>query len=142
MAYSGSFIRRAWDLSLHYLDDFLLLGPRDSPACTEALCLFLVLCKQLGVPVAAEKTEGPATALTFLRFEIGTVNFQLCLPQDNVQALMENLQIGGPPAPLRLGLLNDAALVIQPGRTFLFSLIDASTTIRVLYHHVHMQAEA
>ena len=39
--------------------------------------------------------------------------------------------------PLSLiGLLNHAATVVQPGRTFLRSLIDVSTTVDLLDHHV------
>ncbi len=50
------------DPSIHYLDDFLLLGPPGSLACKEALSKTLKLCCKLGVPVAEEKTEGPSTA--------------------------------------------------------------------------------
>ncbi len=54
------------DPSIHYLDDFLLLGPPGSLACKEALSKTLKMCCELGVPVAEERTEGPSTALTFL----------------------------------------------------------------------------
>ena len=49
---------KGWDQSLHYLDDFLLLGPPRSPKCAEALHSFLALCNQLGIPVAEDKTQG------------------------------------------------------------------------------------
>ena len=39
---------------VHYLDDFLLWGPTDSPLCAEN-------CERLGLPVAPEKTVGPCT---------------------------------------------------------------------------------
>ncbi len=64
---------KAADQSLHYLDDFLLLGPAGSPAYALALQEVLALCAHLGVPVAEEKTEGPASTLTFLGIEINTV---------------------------------------------------------------------
>ena len=56
--------------ALHYLDDFLLLGP--------------TICEELGLPVAPEKTESPCTALTFLGIEIDTVDCQLRLPQEKL----------------------------------------------------------
>ena len=46
---------------LHYLDDFLFLGPPGSSACANALELALTTCRHLGVPVAMHKTEGPST---------------------------------------------------------------------------------
>ena len=68
------------DRSIHDLDDFLLIGPPDSPECAEALQTLLALCKELGIPVAEEKTEGPATILIFLGIEIDTIAMQLRLP--------------------------------------------------------------
>ena len=142
--------------SLHYLDDFLLLGPPASPKCAEALRTLLAICGQLGVPVAEEKTEGPLTTLTFLGIEIDTASLQLRLPQEKLQrlaALLNEWMRGGPtPTPRRsgtkrdllslIGLLNHAASVVKPGRTFLRSLIDASTSVRALDHHVHLPARA
>ena len=51
---------------MHYPDDFLFLGPPGDTTCAQALCQALDTCQELGVPVAAEKVEGPATCLTFL----------------------------------------------------------------------------
>ena len=51
---------------LHYLDDFLLLGPPGSPTCQDSMSNMLQVCQELGMPVAMEKSEGPATCLTFL----------------------------------------------------------------------------
>ena len=56
--------------ALHYLNDFLLLGPPSSKTCQAALCSTLSTCEELGLPVAPEKTEGPGTVLTFLAIEI------------------------------------------------------------------------
>ena len=69
---------------LHYLDDFLLVGPPGQPTCQESMTTMMQLCERLGVPtcqesmttmkqlcerlgvpVATEKCEGPATCITF-----------------------------------------------------------------------------
>ena len=68
--------------ALHYLDDFLLLGPPSTQTCQAALHSTLSICEELGLPVAPERTEGPGTALTFLGIEIDTVAGQLRLPQE------------------------------------------------------------
>lgn len=53
--------------ALHYLDDYLILAPRDSDKCNLALHTSLQLCKRLGVPIAPQKVEGPATKLNLFR---------------------------------------------------------------------------
>ena len=77
--------------ALHYLDDFLILGPPDQPICEEALLTTLAPCEELGFPVAEDKTEGPTTVLTFLRIEIDTLQQQVRLPQDKLLRLVSTI---------------------------------------------------
>ena len=58
---------------LHYLDDFLVLGPPDDPECGQALSRTLQVCQDLGVPIAAHKTEGPSKQLTFLGIQVDSI---------------------------------------------------------------------
>jgi len=48
------------------IPDFFLAGPPDSPRCGEQLYRFLQIAAALGVQVAMEKVDGPATVLVFL----------------------------------------------------------------------------
>lgn len=103
-----------------------------------------------------KKTEGPTTLLEFLGIEIDTELLQMCLPQAKLKELISHLrqwmQEGATPTPRRsgtkqdllslIGLLNHAATVVKPGWTFLRSLIDASSTVKSLEHHVHLSAHA
>ena len=41
-------------LILHYLVDFLVLGPPDTDECAQALATTLRICDELSVPIAAE----------------------------------------------------------------------------------------
>ena len=54
---------------IHYIDDFLFVV---QTKCEADRCLraALRLGKTLGIPMAAEKTEGPTTCLTFLGIEL------------------------------------------------------------------------
>ena len=52
--------------AMHYLDDFLLLGSKDSRQSETALNVAIRLCEELGFPIAEHKLEGPATVLPFL----------------------------------------------------------------------------
>eukprot|EP00731_Ephydatia_muelleri_P007101 Em0003g1349a len=72
---------------LHYLDDFLLVGPPGKDTCQEAMSRMLTVCDQLGIPVASEKLEGPTTALTFLGIVLDTSAQQLRLPPDKLEEL-------------------------------------------------------
>ena len=145
-------------LSLHYLDDFLLLGAPNSANCASALhtCTTLSICGELGVPIAEEKTEGPTTILTFLGIEIDSVNLQLCLPLQKLTSLLELLRSWCAPRShwgmqrsvckwdllSLIGHLNHAAAVVRLGCTFIRILLDASTTFKPLDHHIHLSMAA
>ena len=43
---------------IHYLDDFLTMGPPSSLTCRQNLDTIIQLCNHLGVPLALEKVEG------------------------------------------------------------------------------------
>ena len=150
------FLQGGVQQAIHYLDDFLFLGPPASQVCTESLQTALRLCETLGVPVAPEKTEGPASVITFLGIEIDTLMGELRLPADklhNLQQVLQSwMQSSNPSAPKHtgtkrellalIGLLHHASKVVQPGRAFIRNLINASTTVTALDHHVSLRADA
>eukprot|EP00731_Ephydatia_muelleri_P034268 Em0053g14a len=72
---------------IHYLDDFLLAGPPGQPTCSESTETMLRVCERLGIPVALDKLEGPATTITFLGITIDTTLQQLRLPPDKLQEM-------------------------------------------------------
>ena len=149
------FLQGGVQQAIHYLDDFLFLGPPSSQVCTESLHTALRLCEALGVLVAPEKTEGPASVITFLGIEIDTVAGELRLPAEKLQNLQQILlswmQSSRPSAPKStgtkrellslIGLLHHASKVVQPGRAFIRNLINASTTVSSLDHHVSLRAD-
>eukprot|EP00731_Ephydatia_muelleri_P017680 Em0010g778a len=134
---------------LHYLDDFLLVGPPGKDTCQEAMSRMLTVCDQLGIPVASEKLEGPTTALTFLGIVLDTSAQQLRLPPDKLEELTGLIRswLSRHKATKRellslIGKLSFAAKVVPAGRLFLCRLIDLSTTVRKLHHHISLNAEA
>ena len=70
---------------IHYLDDFLLAGPPGQPTCSESTETMLRVCERLGIPVALDKLEGPATTITLLGITINTTLQQLRLPPDKLE---------------------------------------------------------
>ena len=142
--------------ALHYLDDFLVLGPPASMVCEEALSCTLALCAELGFPVATEKIEGPATTITFLGIELDSMAGQVRLPQHKLTCLLSTIshwmKQSECPTPRSsckkrdllslIGQLNHAASVVRPGRAFLRNLIDAASTVHDLDHWVHLNLNA
>ena len=132
---------------LHYLDDFLFLGPPGSPRCALALQQALDMCRALGVPVAAHKTEGPATKLTFLGIQINTDTMSLSLPRDKLLRILSLvLSWRSRQAATRrelqslIGHLSHAAFVVLPGRIFLRRMIGLMKTASQPRHHVRLTA--
>ena len=52
--------------TLHYLEDFLIIGPIVKEECEVLLEQVYSLFTRLGIPIALHKTEGPARTIVFL----------------------------------------------------------------------------
>ena len=130
---------------LHYLDDFLTVGPPDSPSCQQSLDSLISLCARLGVPLSTHKVAGPSTSLEFLGIELDSLNLEARLPADKLSRLKTLLEewIEKKSCTKRellslIGLLQHAAKVVVPGRTFVRRLINLSTIARELHHHIRL----
>ena len=124
----------------HYLDDFIIIAPAQSPRCEEYLSILNRECTALGIPIADHKRDGPTTCLTFLGIEVDTIAGELRLPSDKMQRLKQLLLEWGNKKSCRrkeleslIGLLNHACKVVRPGRSFLRRMIDLLHAI----HHPH-----
>lgn len=105
-------------------------------------------CKQLGVPVANHKTEGPSTKLTFLGIQIDTEAMQLSLSQEKLaQTLATVLSWRSKRSASKqelqslIGLLSHAATVVQHGHTFLHRMIDLMKLAKQPQHHLRLTAD-
>ena len=70
---------------IHLLDDFLIVAA-SREICQRQLNLFVDLCGHLGVPIAPEKTCGPATTLSFPGIELDTIQLEARLPAEKLSA--------------------------------------------------------
>ena len=132
---------------LHYLDDFLFLGAPTDNSCGRALDVALDTCGELGVPVAAHKTEGPASQLTFLGILVDTVTMSLSLPGDKLTRILglvlswrSKKTASKRELQSLIGHLSHAAMVVLPGRTFLRRMIDLMKVAKRPSHHVRLTA--
>ena len=125
------------DHILHYLDDFLVLGPPGSGVCHAALDRMLSICQSLGVPLATDKIAGPSTSLVFLGLELDSVHMEARLPDDKLSTLCQELQLWAAQKCCRrkelehlLGVLNFACTVLPSERCFMrrmFTLLHSSS---------------
>ena len=67
---------------MHYLDDFLTVGPPKSAECQKN---FKEVCHTLGIPLALEKVEGPSTALEFWGISLDTCLMEARLPDEKLE---------------------------------------------------------
>ena len=137
--------RRGVVHAMHYLDDFLLLGPPNSAECGQALQGSLQLCDRLGFPIAPHKLEGPVSRLSFLGILIDTDRDTLSLPADKLARLRSVIVDWRERKFCRkrqllslIGQLQHACRAVRAGRTFLRRMIDLSTTVRELDHWVRL----
>ena len=110
---------------LHYLDDFLTLGPPQSNICNHNLATLKHLCHRLGVPLALEKVEGPTTSLPFLGIVLDSECLEARLPEDKlvrIQRLLvtwlDKKKATKHEILSLVGLLQHTAKVVRCGRSF------------------------
>lgn len=98
--------------------------------CANDLECLKATAKVIGVPLADDKTVGPTEVLTFLGIEIDTNQGILRLPQEKLERTHKTLnEWSGRSSCWRrqlkslVGLLQHAAKVVYPGRSFLHRMI-------------------
>jgi hypothetical protein len=132
---------------LHYLDDFLFLGPANNNQCQYSLLKFKSICQEIGVPIALEKTTSPNTTITFLGIELDSMNMVMRLPQDKLDLLRHRIQffLLSKKSTLKsfqslIGLLNFACKTVAPGRAFCRRLIDATIGIKKPHYMIRINS--
>eukprot|EP00079_Xenopus_tropicalis_P012677 XP_002939985.2 PREDICTED: uncharacterized protein LOC100487960 isoform X1 [Xenopus tropicalis] len=130
---------------IHYLDDFLCVGPGHTMLCAVLLQTVQAVADLFGVPLAPDKTEGPSTCLRFLGIEIDTIKQECRLPLDKIQQLREEVGYAqtAKKVTLRqlqslLGKLNFACRIIPMGRVFSRNLALATAGIRQPQHFIRL----
>ena len=99
--------------------------------------------------MAPDKTFGPDNIMTFVGFEINTIEEFVCLPADKVAKCKAEIAqpLGAKKVTLRrlqsvIGLLNFACAVVKPGRPFLRRLIDLTINVRSPFFFIRVTREA
>ena len=72
---------------LHYLEDFITVGPPDTPLWPQYLQTAFNVCEQLGLPLHPAKCAGPSPLLTILGIELDSLAQVARLPVDKFVAV-------------------------------------------------------
>jgi len=72
---------------IHYLDDYLKMGPLHSEVCQQNIDTFISVCVKLGVPLTSNKLEGPLTSFTFLGIVLDTAYMEIKLPRNKLNRI-------------------------------------------------------
>lgn len=118
---------------VHYVDDFLCVGSiqNEELTCKQVVDTLILVCKELGVPLAKEKLEGFIIRLIFLGLELDLVLMQVRVPQEKLVEIRRKIgrALAHKSATVKeiqslIGSLNFICRAVRPGRAFLRRLID------------------
>lgn len=123
---------------IHLLDDFLIISPPEAIPAAHFLTAQKVF-SELGIPIAQEKTMGPAKSIEFLGIKLDSDKFQASLPKEKIDRiiLVSSTLIDNPNCSKRellslLGHLNFAMRIIPQGRPFISHLLSLASSIPAL----------
>ena len=135
--------------STHYSDDFLFVHPPTLSIANNEIGIAQSAFNHLGIPTADDKTEGPAHQITYLGIEIDSAEQIIRIPEDKYVELMNSLPFWTSRRKCTkkellslIGKLSFVCKVVRPGRIFLRRLIDTSTSVKKLHHHITLNSEA
>ena len=87
------YVQKGVTVIFHYLDDFITVGAPRSDECFHNVTIMEDTCRECGMPIEVDKSEGPTTALTFLGIELDTVALELRLPLPKLEQLKSTLSV-------------------------------------------------
>ena len=133
---------------VHVLDDFLFVEKTEL-GCDKSLKAFIEMCTFIGVPIASEKTFGPAQNMIFLGIMLDTILMETRLPLEKLERcseLLNSLKMRKKTTLRELqsviGTLQFASSVVVPGRPFLRRLIDLTKGISRLDFKIRLTRAA
>lgn len=131
----------------HYLDDFLFGGKKGTSDCHGIMNSFFSRCKDFGVPIADEKTEGPCTILVFLGLVLDSILMQVRIPLEKIKQVVAQIHavldhkssVALKELQSLIGSLNFMCRAIVPGRPFCRRLIDATCGVTSSHHRIKIK---
>lgn len=124
-----------------YLDDGLQIGISESD-CNQKLHIYLEICREINLPIAAEKTEMARKIIIFLGLLLNAINMIVEIPQVKVDKALGQIDFITEAKKVTVldmqritGLLNFFTKAIVPGRAFTRRLYAVYANPNLKQHH-------
>ena len=122
------------------------MGQPSTRVCQRNLHLLVQICRVLGIPLAVEKVDSPATVLEFLGILLDTERMEARLPQEKFKRIQATIKewLHRKNATKRevlslVGTLQHAAKVIRPGRTFVSRMYSTAAKVQELDYFTRLK---
>ena len=120
---------------VHYLDDFFTVHQYAS-VCRSIMSTFMDICEQIAMPIALDKSEGPATVIEFLGLTTDSNLMVVHIPQDKLNdifiiltKMIHSRKATSWELQSLVGKLNFITKAIPVGRSFTKRIYQAFTGI-------------
>lgn len=134
---------------INYSDDFFAVLGKIQAIARKKLDIIIRAFKDLDIPLAVEKIEGPATFMIFLGIGINSLLMTIEVTDDKYYDTIDLLLNWNDRRTCTkrqlkslIGKLGFISKVVKPGRMFSRRLIDLSTTVKLLHHHITLNKES
>lgn len=128
----------------HYLDDFIFVALTE-PLCQDMMHQFATLCNEISVPIAYDKTVGPATCLTYLGYELDSERMEIRIPKQKVSDILKQINefLSHSKVTLRqlqslTGSLAFCAKAMPSARAFIRRLYSAMSKVKKSFHKIRV----
>ncbi|KAK6182693.1 hypothetical protein SNE40_010317 [Patella caerulea] len=133
------------DSVVHYLDDCLFAGSKESDDSSFLASTFVRICSELGVPLANEKTVGPTSVLTYLGLEINTESMPVRIPtakllelRSNILLILNKTKVTLKELQSLTGIFNFCSRAIPAARAFNRQFYDAMAGLTNPRHYLRV----
>jgi hypothetical protein len=134
---------------INYSDDFFAVLSKHMSIAQQQLHTIISAFHDLGIPLAEEKIEGPSTSIIYLGITINSADMTIEITDERYHDTMTILNNWNHRRTCTkrqlkslIGKLGFISKVVRPGRMFSRRLIDLSTTVQRLHHHITLNKEA
>ena len=133
---------------VNYSDDFFAVLDTQMAHAIAQLDNIIQAFQDLNIPLAEDKIEGPSTLLTYLGIVINSLRMTIEVPDEKLLETTISLNkwykrrtCTKRELKSLIGKLGHICKVVRPGRMFSRRLIDLSTTVERMHHHITLNSE-
>ena len=134
---------------VNYSDDFFAVLSKELNLAKSQLAIIIQAFNDLRIPLATDKIEGPVTSLIYLGIIINSLFMTIEVPEEKLTEATAKLYKWNDrrictkrELKSLIGKLGHICKVVRPGRMFTRRLIDLSTTVKLMHHHITLNSEA